>query len=338
MYGYVSDYEPLTIGNILLRVSQEDIFFMLLGEKPDVKKNYLSLVREDNEPNCNFAWHNGMLLFLDFGNVKTHLDCFGVIAQREGLTFKQSLNFVNIHFKLGLEGYGELTPPKLKLFKRTESIKSETTILFKPRPFNLNDKIYWEQYGIGKDELLRDSVLPVLWYKFYSIKLQKTVIIRPKKVTYAYYEFAPRVKIYSPYMPKKKGKWLTNTTINDIGGVKHLPKEGESLVITKSYKDNRCLSNFGLNSVWFQNEGMIPSKSSLMELGSRFGKIPVLFDNDAQGIMAAKKVVQTINSYFPNKAFQLNVPITPNVSDPSDMYAIEGKIELLKFLATNNLL
>ena len=112
MYGYIDAYEPLTIENIFLRVSQEDIFsFIMDGEIPDVTQFYSSIVRPDNDPTCYFIWYEGKLIFVDFGNVKTHLDCFGVLAQLENLTFRQSLEVVNEHFKLGLAGTGIVTKP-----------------------------------------------------------------------------------------------------------------------------------------------------------------------------------------------------------------------------------
>lgn len=338
MYGYVSEYVPLTIENILLRVSQEDIFEHLLGEIPDVNKHYLSLVRDDNNPTCTFAWHGNKLMFLDFGNHKPHLDCFGVISQIEGLSFKESLEYVNIQFNLGLEGCGTLTKPKYRPLTKVDIVKNSTVILFKPRPFSLLDKKYWNQYGIWTDELIRDSVFPVLWYKFYSNRLQRTIIVRPKEITYGYYEFSPRIKIYSPLMPKTNGKWITNTTSNDVGGINDLPIKGDLLVITKSYKDNRCLRNFGINSVWFQNEGMIPDDDIIIMLCRRFTNIVVLFDNDETGVVAAIKVVSIINSHFPNKASSVTVPIMENITDPSDLYSIKGKYELLRFLSINNLI
>ena len=90
--------------------------------------------------------------------------------------------------------------------------------------------------------------------------MDKTVIIRPKTISYGYYEFVPRVKIYTPSAPKHRGKWITNTNINDIGGLEQLPISGDKLVITKSYKDRRCLTNYGINTIWLQNEGIIRNR------------------------------------------------------------------------------
>lgn len=338
MYGYVGEYEPLTIENILSRISQEDIFSSLLGGKPDINKTYLSLTRPDNTPNCNFVWYDGKLLFIDFGNTKTHLDCFGVIGQREGLSLQETLTFVNDKFQLGLAGMGTPKDTKFKSVKKIDIIKSETSIIFKPRPYTIPDLRYWNDYGIDKDELMSDSVFAVLWYKFYSKRLGYNVVVRPQTLTYAYYEFSPRVKIYSPFAPKKNGKWISSATIDDIGNIKNLPMWGELLVITKSYKDCRCLRNFGINSTWFQNEGMIPSDKYILNLGKRFMNIVVLYDNDSQGIMSANKIVQHINSNFPNKAKSLIIPLMDKVKDPSDMYKYQGKIELLKYLTINNLI
>jgi hypothetical protein len=339
MYGYAEDYiVPITIENILMRISQEDIFYSMLGEYPNINKNYKSLVRTDNNPGCNFVWYNDKLIFLDFAYPKTHLDCFGVISERMKISLPKALVVVNNHFKLGLGGTGTPTKIKFKPFSKKVSKKQTTSIIFKPRKFNLLDKAYWSQYGITKQNLIDEKVYPILWYKFYSKKLKKVILIRPRLITYAYYEFQPLIKIYSPYSPKKKGKWISNVSENDIGGIRTLPVYGDKLLITKSLKDSRCIKNFGINTVWFQSEGSYPTTEILIPLLNRFNEYIILFDNDKQGIKASEYLTRLINSHYPNKCRNVQIPTYHNITDITEFYKYKGKIEVLKFLTINNII
>jgi len=338
MYFYVEEDANLNSEEILLRVSQEEVFAMLLGEPPDTKSMYLSLVRQDNKPNCYFTYYNGKLYFVDFGHTKHHLDCFGVISEIYKCDFQESLRIVNNHFKLGLDGQGELAPVKYELPQSVPALKQETDIIFRQRPFNLNDKSFWSQYGITKQNLLEDSVVGILWYKFYSHRAKTEIIIRPKKITYGYTEFIPKIKIYSPYANKSEIKFLGNVDKNCIGGIGKLPLNGDRLIITKGYKDWRVYTNFGANSVWFQSEGTIPDNEHLISLGKRFDEIIVVYDNDETGIQTSEQLVSIINSHFPKKSRSYIFPLIENVKDTSDFYKYEGKFKLLNILTINNLI
>ena len=84
----------------------------------------------------------------------------------------------------------------------------------------------------------------------------------------------------------------------------------------------------GYNSVWIQNEGMIPSNEILIALGKRFKNIAVFFDNDEAGMIAGKKLTNKINVLHRFKAYHVHLPEELNeergISDPSDMYKKKG--------------
>ena len=338
MYGYVEEQSNLSIEEILLRITQEEVFTLITGEVPDINSKYLSFIRKDNDANCFFTYYNGKLYFVDFGHSKTHLDCFGLIMEYYNCNLQESLRFTNEQFKLGLVGDEQPVEIKYILPETVPKIKHHTDIIYKIRPFDIRDKDYWTQYGISRDNLLEDCVVPVLWYKFFSNRRGRDIAIRPMKPTYAFTEFSPKVKIYSPYAPKNSGKWIANVGKDDVGNIDNLPLTARVLTITKSYKDCRVLRNQGIVSCWFQNEGMIPNDAIISRLANRFDEIYILFDNDDTGVKASQKVVQRINSSYPNVAKNATFPIIENVKDASDFYKSEGKYELLKFLVINNLI
>ena len=131
-YGYHDDsYVNLTMVEILLRVSQEEIFYMVTGEIPDTTLKYLSYVRPDTYGDCYYTYYDNKLYFVDYGHTVTHMDCFNVIEQIHNLTFMQSLAFINNELNLGLNGTGIPTKVVNEPFIREGITKKHTDILFK---------------------------------------------------------------------------------------------------------------------------------------------------------------------------------------------------------------
>ena len=159
---------------------------------------------------------------------------------------------------------------------------------------------------------------------------------------YAYTDFKDgRIKIYRPY-GTSESKWFTNCTQNDIGGIDSVIFSSKDLLITKSYKDYRVVKNLSINTVWFQNEGMIPNATILKFLCKKFKRIIIWFDNDEAGIRAAKLVASHIQSLFPGKVvicIHLDVDLLKEgIKDPSDLEAKKGKEKLINFCKSKKLL
>lgn len=343
MYGY-SEYSPLSIKEILKRVSQEDIYEMVIGFRPVEHQYILSPFREDTNPDCYFEWYNGLLYFIDWGSGRKHMDCFNAVQAGFGLGFLDALKKVNHYFNLGL-GTDRSKPVNGKLIEHTKRkhkpTKSRKEITFKSRSFSsVVDGRYWSKYEITREQLIEDNVFPTIWYRVYSRKLKQYVVIRPQTRCYSFNEFEDATKVYVPDN-KGKGKFTTNCNNNHIGGLHSLPETGDLLVISKSYKDCRVLRNQGLNSVWFQNEGMIPDEDYLIPLLERFQRYVVFFDNDETGIKSSKIVSDHINSIFPTSAWNLYLPEELNkfnISDPADFIFQEGREKLREFLTKKGLL
>lgn len=343
MYGY-SEFVPLNMEEILKRVKQEDIFQMVLGFIPKEYVYIPSPFREDGNPGCYFEWYDGWLWFKDWAKTKKHKDCFNAVQTILGVSFYESLSIINDHFKLGLGTPNTKAPTiELKFTKKKKIIsnKKPREIIFKSRPFNnTTDKDFWSKYGIKKSELIQDNIFPVVWYKIFSKRLGDYVVIRPLTRTYALTGFNSRLKIYTPDN-KGKGKWITNCTEDDVGSFNDIPRFDDTLIISKSYKDCRVLRNEGINSIWFQNEGMIPKEEILVPLSSRFSRIFVFFDNDKTGLEASEVVVNQINRVFPGRAKSISLPeylLSKGIKDPSDLYHKKGKDSLIRFLRKNEIL
>lgn len=347
-YGYTTTRLYISKEEILSKVSQKEIFQMIFGYLPEEYRYTSSPFRQDNHPNCYFEWYKGTLWFIDWAESgkRRHRDCFNAVQDHYGVTFYGSLGIVNKHFKLELSaGHHEDSEVTHTAKEEKELLKSNKKkvrdITFKARSFNGGlDKDFWTPFEITRNNLVEDNVFPVVWYRVFSKRLKVNVTIRPYTRTYLVGNFNPRVKIYTPDLVGK-GKWITNCTENDIGGLDSLAASGELLVITKSYKDYRVLKNQGLNVVWFQNEGMIPKGEIFIDLLKRFTKVIVFFDNDDTGIKASIDIANIINSMFPHKATPLHLP-TPlldlSIYDPSDYIKTKGKSPLLHFLKENQII
>ncbi len=305
MYGYQELPNSINISDI----SEKEVFKLVFGEYPELNKYYVSPLREDTNPGCFFDYYNEKLYFFDYGTVKVMYDCFDVLQLYHKLSFKEAVEYAYYNIKI--------TKKHISVENKKTQTTKKTVILIKPRNFNRKDLIYWNQYGITENQLTKDKVIPVELIKI--IKKDGTNrIITPYKPSYAYTEFSPNVKIYSPFN-FKQDKWISNCKKNDIGNISNLfLSKSNKLVITKSYKDCRVLRNYGVTSVWFQSEGVIPDNNILKTLLNSFDESVILYDNDNAGILTSDKLIET----FTNLNYKSKNIFIPNnwSKDISDLY------------------
>lgn len=324
-------------------VSEEDIFEMVFRFKPKEFDYVTSPFRKDRHADCWFQYYpSGKLKFVDFGSqIYIHgkkminIDCFDAVQIFFNLTnLYNTLKFIKTHLIEGKE------LPKRDKISFIEREKKQTKILFEYREFDNRDASYYKRYEISRQNLIDDKVFGVKRYKILNSKTGD-YSSRTYDLCYAHTDFQEgRLKLHRPQQTGKN-RFLTTCNQNDIYGIKSLTAFGNLLVIKKSYKDYRIIKNQGLNTIAFQNEGMIPSNDILLPLCKRFKWIVVFFDNDPTGIEAAVKVVTHINSYFPGKARPLHLDtdlLKYNITDPGDLIWKKGKPILTQFLKQNNLL
>lgn len=330
--------------NLILKyVSEEDIFEYVFGYLPKQYEYVTAPYREDSNPSCYlFTTTTGRLCFSDFGNTVyvrgnklTVLDCFDIVQQ----TFKlPNLYKTLLHIKKNLIDNKNLPIREQSNKTLTKKVKTKAEIHFFPRPFLIEDKYFWEdKYGISKQNLIEDKVFPVKQFKLLNTKLGD-YFVNTKTITYCYTDFeSENKKIYRPY---EKKKFYTTCIANDVGGIRFLPERGNTLIITKSYKDYRVLKNQGLTVIWFQNEGMYPSLEILLPICNKFSEVILFFDNDETGIIAANKIAQIINSFIPNKARIVHFHeslLKLGIKDPADFIFKKGRQELIQFLIVNRI-
>ena len=344
MYGY-NEIISLSPEQILNEVSQKEIFGLFINKEIITDKNratYVAPYRNDSNPDCYFEEYDSRLFFVDFADIPQSKNCFTFIQKCTKLNYIDALQYIvkNLNLGKGNSSKRNESIQKEKEIVEVKKIKKERTITYSPRQFNGKDKKFWSQYEISREDLEYDRIIPIDVYKSTS-RRGEPFIIRTFDIMYAYTDFTEgKVKIYRPYGNKEE-KWFTNCTQNDIGSIDHLPISGDKLIISKSYKDCRVIRNQGLNSVWFQNEGMIPKPTILKSLCKRFEEIIIWFDNDEAGIKAAKLVASHINSLYPGKVriiYLDNNLLQENIKDPSDLIAKKGRETLIEFMKNKKLL
>lgn len=319
-FGGLNGLIPLNKHEILKRVSQEEIF-LIVFKSVDVNQYYVNPLRQDNKPGCNFNWYNDKLWFCDFADTKTTRDCFEMIKDYYNLNFYQTLEYIDQYFKLGLSE-GNPIPIVHEKRRIEKQVKKKNYITFQSKHFDKYHKQYWSNYEITKQQLISDNISAVIWYKFWSNKIQDWVIVRPfaTDVTYSISQWDDAIKICRA-KHTGIGKWITNCTKNHIGGLDKLVFAGEKLIITKSYKDWRVLTNQGLDCIWLQNEGMFPDTQKLQSICCTFDKIIIWFDNDNPGITAANKLKSIISNYHED-VDSIHYPIQclkqQQIKDPAD--------------------
>lgn len=331
----------IDVETILSYVTEEEVFELVFGELPEELEYVTSPFREDSHPSCWFEVNpdNGELRFCDFANYQTikgvrmnNIGCFDAVMVHFNIrNFYETLKYVKARLITGRNLYRMTIQEKIKLKPR-----NRREVIIKPvkREFEQRDARYWKQFGISSQNLQKDKVYAVRFYKMYNTK-SGDFTSRLDTLTYCFNDFGgDRVKLYSPL--RNKYKFVTNCTANDIGGISQVSMLDTYLVISKSYKDFRVLKNMGINTVWFQNEGMVPDDDILIPLVRRFARVYVFFDNDKPGILASDKVSTLINKIYPYKSKPLHLPLRVlekySVTDPADMYKKMGKSHLLKFL------
>ena len=343
MYGYIPKYIPLNKIEILKRIKEEEIFSYILNQSNkaiDLDQKYLAPYRDDNNAGCFFSFYNDTLYFVDFANEQTHLSCFDLFMKVYKCDYNEALKKINSIFNLGLEYEKGNKEPIFEVKQNKDTFihkeKENTKFQCYLREYNNIDLIFWKSYGITKEQLISDKVYPIIAFK--SVKNGKLYIVNNLKQSYVFSDFNNnKLKIYSPH---SKYKWITNLTQDDVGNINNLPKSGDTLIITKSYKDCRVLRNLGYESIWFQNERVIPSNKILIDLLQRFKNIYIFFDNDSTGLSHTKTVIEKLKS-FNSKNNIKNILIPPvllreeNIKDISDYFKIKGNIETVNFLKNN---
>jgi len=275
----------ITTNYVLNRTTQEEIFEYYLGVKVQTKKNFKSPLRKDKFPSCRFKYFGNTLIFKDFGGYFTG-NCFSLVMHIFKLSYKEALEKIVFDFSLNNKKiiYNNIILDDVNTHKKPADIK------IKKREFDEQDLKYWKQFNIDISILNKFNVYAIdtLWVNkrinYFHIK---------DDPAYAYYFGNGFFKIYFPL--RKKYKFLSNTNITQ--GLLQLPKHGDTVIITKSYKDVMSLYSFGINAIAPQTEVLLPNQRLILKLKENYKKVLLFYDFDYPGIKSSNEAKRKYNIY-----------------------------------------
>jgi len=294
----INVFPKITKSFILNRITEIEIMERYLGLKVDTNKLYKSPLRVDKHPTCKYTYWNGRLYFKDF-NGSFNGDCFNVVQKIHSTNFLDSLYIIANDFNI-------LKKPKKELVEYIfdkPPVQEKLSIGIKSQPFTDIDKQYWDSYFISEQSLEKYFV-----YSCKQVFIGENIIYNysKKDPAYAYYFGNGNYKIYFPFRKKEEKRFINNCNNTIIQGYWQLPKENNLLIITKSYKDVICLSEFNIHSIAPQSETCGLTHGLIRELSQRFKTIISLYDFDLTGIRGANKLYKEENIkpiFFTNGRF-----------------------------------
>lgn len=329
----VGQYNPsfneggfIDLHDLLNRVDQFKCWQHILNQYVNEETKFRNPFREDKRGDCYLQYSYGMLCLTDYANKEFNgMSLIEATKRKFGLSFKQAL--------IKLSEISNITP--IYNVNPNSTIKlsySKFDFKLKPVPhtntmgdsiFLQRDAEFWSKRYISSEDLIEDDVISVKSYYYNTRKTPNNFYIRHLGNTRCYgYKINDKFKLY---MPDAK-EFVSTLGINDVGGI--IKSKGNTLFITKSYKDYRVIKNSGCECVWFQSEAMIPEEYILADYILRYKTIIVLYDNDEAGIRGSKILSETLNT-LADKTISTTafVPIIGG-KDPDDFIVKFGKNEL----------
>lgn len=319
MYGYT---EPIleTSGGLLRRISQKKLFEFILQQEVLEGGRYTSPFRKDSKPDCRIEKFNGLLYFVDFGDAISHRDGLKAIMDMQGVSLSEAMEIIK---SLELE-------EDIKISLKPDEIIGRTEIYTNRVPFQKKDIGYWNKSLITIEQLEIDNVYASNRIRINNHKKNKDNSFSICGLCYTI-DFFDAIKVYQPYSLYMK--FLTTCNENHIGNYDNLSPDGDTLLITKSYKDSRIFRNlWGSNVIWFQSEGVIPSMDRLISLVNRFRRIIVFFDNDFIGVKYGYKLVKILNELRMNSTLMRYIPLKYKYKDIGEFVSGEGRRDTIQFL------
>lgn len=314
----------LTVENILKLLSPVDIFRRYVKYFRIVDVKFRSEFRKDPFPSAIINRYKDTFLYKDFGETGA-MNCFQYVSRKFRISFKETLMKINEDFSLELDG--TISDREIYIPQETKPViyhKPKTIIKVKRREFEPHDIQWWEEQSWLVSMLKAAKISPITHYKLTSERrniYDKLFICDDYSYNMDYYwnDGIFRRKLYFPKKASYR-KWTSNTDNTVIQGWDLLPKQGDIVFITSSFKDIGPfwrVFNFPVAIAPNSETSFIPDEVFWKKIQYRFKHKIIYFDNDNSGINKAKEFSQTYGiPYIHNP---LRAP-----KDPSDWWKRDG--------------
>ena len=278
MYGDIPE------GRINCSVQEQlDVWSQILGRQVDLKELITSPFRSDNTPKCYLYEYDSVVLFKDWGYPQYNKYTIWKAIQHYGYTFGEANQMIFDYINSGKPIRITYQPVKSSKRKRKDSsnIEFESYIKNGKHVFTKKVRDYLELRGITLNQLYSDGGRSVqnLWIN--------GSLITPKEPCIALTFPDGKFKIYSPL--EEDYKWMGTVDRNSIWIWNRDKKKG---ILTKSWKDGRIIFNNTIeyNVYSFQNEGVLPEDSIVLETFKGIEELIIIYDNDEPGINASIRI------------------------------------------------
>lgn len=274
---------------LLSKHSQEEYFEFYLGVP--VKKGLFcspAIIRRDAKPTCSFYKDaKGLLKYNDFAGPQ--FDFVGAVMHIYGIKYYDALRTIANDFNIVKIENREQNVAKIPFSGSELKVTEKAKIQVELQDFSEKELNWWASFGISPKTLAKFKV-----YSIKSVFLNGNYFMSSSETSpiYGYYggENSDEIELWRLYMPTKiKYRFLSNWSSSMIQGAKQLPKDGELIVITKSFKDVMSMFEFGITAIAPNSENVVITPAQYNKLENKYNQIYVFYDNDLAGVKGAQK-------------------------------------------------
>ena len=327
--------KPITIDDVLSKISEYDIFMFYMPHKNwKLNKPTLSPFRKEHNPSFVIGNKGGGVYFIDFTDTSKKGGCFKFVQMLYGIsTIQEVLQLINKDFGLGLSGKININKYKriVSDYVQPENVEKKHTIIqVVTRKFTHEELAYWNQYYQDISDLKANNI-----YSIKKLYLNKSLFyLKDTDLRFGYY-YDGHWKIYRPY-GDKKAKWTPNNVpITAMDGMEDI-KNCDVALINKSKKDYMVMKKIFPTSCAVQNEGMACfSEENIEYIKSNSNSQLLSFDSDEVGVANSQKITELLRFGY------INVPrkyLVEGIKDWADLAKTHGMKPIENYLKEKQLI
>lgn len=307
--------KPVT-KELLLQYNSEETYMSTYLAIPVTKGLVVSPLRKDRKPTASFYRNKKKeLIFHDFGS-DFHGNFVSVVMFLYKLNFTQALRKIAADFGIIQSD----SPVEIKIRKSDTVIseKKETLIQVETQPFTEKELLWWNSFGVSLRTLKKFHVFSCksIFLNGHYFKSSSS-----KNMIFGYYGGKRNNdQLWRLYFPQaSQYRFLSNWSKSMIQGIKFLPNNLDTLVITKSLKDVMCLYEHGITAIAPCSENTLIEEKQFKKIMNKYKNIFILYDNDKPGVVSAhayKKKYPNIKCIFIKRKY---------AKDISDLHKLQDK-------------
>jgi len=273
-------------------IDQEDAMFKMTNEF--MGERFVNKFRVNKSPNSEIIRIGNRVIFWDWGDSEFRLNIVQLKMKLYNLSFNEAKD----------ELWNEFVSNKKtnksphKIFE-TKQEKKQKVYIWNKRAWDVNDEVYWGQYGINKEDCMKGDLYPVAF--FYQKKdTDEGSIIKYSSPDYPIYcwEINNKQKFYLPLLSKKEKRFISTLSTEDMYYLNDF--DSDTLFIGSSWKDVTVIkkaTGFSVRGVQGETS-RVPN--SLISILHKFKRIIISFDSDEEGCKANLRFYEILSTLHSN--------------------------------------